>query len=276
MKLFAIAICLALLCISTAKAVINIQEQCTEGEVLYEVDLKRGVVHTMNDADDFVIVEHHTLSRPVGAPMGQCNVQGVLKLTYPNANNVQTRMLKFDLEFDSPSGYAFHIGDSPNNRGLGGDDGITTSLNAEVFSEDDTWTVHTNAEPGHETVATDDVFLRVRDKKPGYITNQVTIAVGDECIAFRNGISMQASDYQGQYMLAALRGQVPTLPIGAEPDYDIYVGINRLIKSQPIGAPSGVGSGLCSIKITALTDCAVSHEEGESTGHQNVKNELYN
>ena len=87
MKLSAIAICLVFLCIGSVKAVINIQQQCTEGEVLYEANLETGddTVHLpiMNDAaDDFKIEKRRGLSLPNGAPDGRCNWQGVLKLVY--------------------------------------------------------------------------------------------------------------------------------------------------------------------------------------------------
>ena len=174
---------------------------------------------------------------------GQCNLQSLLKLTYPNAiNNEQRHMLKFDLEFDttSVSGYAFHIGDSPTNRGLlGGDADGPTSLNAEVFSFGQTLTVHANTQSQPNSSP--------YDRRPGYITNHVTITVGDEYTTFQNDNVTPALSYRGPHMLAALRGQVPT---SGTSDYDIYFGMNRLVNVQPDGTFSG--AGLCSVRITAL------------------------
>ena len=242
MKLFAIAIFLALLCIGTAKDI-----PCKQGEVLYEVDLRTGdPSETPTIVDGFTIEVIEPLSPPKGTPIRECKRQGVLKLTYPTPN-VQSRMLQFDLEFDtnSLSGYAFHIGDSPTNRGLGGDAG-TTSLNAEVFSLGQTWTVHADTEQSNQVPY---------DQRLNYITNHITITVGNEYTTFNNYV-MPVLSYNGPHMLAALTGTS---------DYDIYFGMNRLIHPQPDGTFSG--AGLCKVRITTLT-CEV--REGEGAGRKDV------
>ena len=85
------------------------------------------------------------------------------------------------------------------------------------------------------------------DRRPGYITNHVTITVGDEYITFQNDNVTPALSYCGPHMLAALREQVPT---SGTSDYDIYFGMNCLVNVQSDGTVSG--AGLCSIRITAL------------------------
>ena len=239
------AICVMIFCISGTVNNAAADEMQCEGEVLlYRADL------TDKESDDFFNAEYldgFTIksvlgqSRPDAAAEGKCNLQDVLKITFPKADSgVQKRMLKFDLKFDTSivSGHAFHLGDSCTNRAIGGNDGGNSiPYIGEAFSSDLTWIVHTNDLPGHEDAAEDDGQYVVVEK-PGYITDDVELFIGDEYIRSDNHQSGGVLQYQGEYILAALSGQGP--------DYDIAVGMNRLIDGDDID-----GTGLCHITISA-------------------------
>jgi hypothetical protein len=149
-------------------------------------------------------------------------------------------MLRFDLDFDTAlvNGYTFHIGDSLTNRGKSGDDGIsnTSPYIGEAFSLDKTWTVHTNDLSGHETAAADNQEPYVVVRKQNYISNEVTLFIGDEFISTTNDPSAAPLEFQNEFIPAALREQGQ--------DYDIAVGMNRLIDGVD-------GVGLCNIAIIA-------------------------
>ena len=241
------AICVMIFCISGTVNNAAADEMQCEGEVLlYRADL------TNKESDDFFNAENldgFTIksvlgqSQPDAAAEGKCNLQDVLKITFPKADSgVQKRMLKFDLKFDTSiiSGHAFHLGDSCTNRAIGDDDGgKSIPYIGEAFSLDRTWIVHTNDLPGHEDAAEyDGEYIVV--KEDNYITDDVELFIGDEYIRSYNYQSGPGGvlQYQSKYIPAALSGQGQ--------DYDIAVGMNRLIDGKEID-----GIGLCHITISA-------------------------
>lgn len=236
------AICVMIFCISgTDNNAAATRMQCEEEVLLYRVDLTNGESYVFN-RDGFTIKSVLGLSRPDTAADGECNWQGVLKITFPEAEHgVQERMLRLDLEFDTSivSGHAVHLGDSLTNRATGGDDGVnTTPYIGEAFSSGLTWTVHTNNLPGHGTIAADSQEPYVAIREHNYITNHVKLFIGNEFIRSDNHQS-GVLQFQSGYIPAALSGQGQ--------DYDIAVGLNRLID----GGDNIDGTGLCRITITA-------------------------
>lgn len=255
MKSFVIATCLVLFCINIANVHMADIRMCEEGQtIIYTADLSSGI-DTIESQDDvtkslrFDIDYRESLSKPSDTKQRKCNLQGVLKLTFPDAiSDEQKKMLQFDLEFDPSlvSGTAFHIGDSLTNRRMVGDDGINdTPFVGEAFTQDQTWIVHSNAQAQPPFVIVEE---------PNYITNYVTVLLGDEYIASRSSISVNDPNANtlefpdnfvpAKFVPAALRGQAP--------DYDIAVGLNR-----PIDGEDLTGAGLCRITITA---CDVQKE----------------
>ena len=191
------AICVTLFCISgtvNKAAAAGRTRQCKEVP-LYQADLKTGSgPGDIFNHDGFTIESVLGPLRPDTAPKGKCNRQGVLKITFPEAEkDVQNHMLRFDLEFDTSfvSGHAFHVGNSLTNRAIGGDDGNNdTPFIGEAFSSGPTWTVHTNDLSGHETVAAADSqepYVVIREQN--YITKYVTLFIGDEFISSDNYLS---------------------------------------------------------------------------------------
>ena len=238
MKSYVIAaICVAFFGVST----IDATGQCRGSKVLYEADLSGNGDDILENREGFRVDDSFVdLPQP---NEDLCKRQGVLKITFPDAvispgaaTGVQKKMLKFDLTFDTQlvSGYSFHAGDSPTNQAIGGNDGTSgTFYKGEVFSKGLTWTVHTNDLPSHPQG-------NIAAQKQSYVTNQVTVFIGDEYVSSVNGAGT-VLNLQGQYMPAALRGQGQ--------DYIMRVGLNRLIHPQPDGTVNG--AGLCRIKITA-------------------------
>ena len=226
------AICVTLFCISgTVYNAAAAGWQCEEGQVLYQADLTNGDVFK-KDLDGFTI--KRVLQPDAAVAKGKCNLQDVLKVTFPEAeNNVQKRMLKLDLEFNTPlvSGYAFHVGDSPTNKlkAICSNDGSKdTPIIGVAFSSDLTWTVHANNLPGHWTAAEDSQEPCIIEHN--YINSHVTLYIGDDP-------SVVPLEFKNKFILAALSGQGK--------DY-IAVGMNRLIDGEEVD-----GAGLCHITITA-------------------------
>ena len=247
MKSFVIATCLVLFCINIAN--VAAIRMCENGQVIYEADLSKemggepqydAIKSLRFDVEDIV-----SLSQPKRG----CDSQGVLKLTFPDAiSGEQKKMLQFDLEFEPSlvSGTAFHIGDSLTNRRMVGDDGINdTPFVGEAFTQDQTWIVHSNALPQQP-------FVIVAE--PSYITNDVTVLLGDEYIASvndPNDPNANTLEFPNNFVPAEV---VPAALRGQGPDYDIAVGLNRPIDGKDV---TGSHSGLCRITITA---CDVQKE----------------
>ena len=137
-------------------------------------------------------------------------------------------MLKFDLVFDSPSGYAFHIGNSESNMAV---NTLGSTHSEEIFNDGTTLKVHTNQQPSPLSA------------EQSFISQNVDIVVGDGFILAEN--SNQQKYYHNNNLFS----------LSGVADYDVYLGMNRLIKEplQPQPGVTAPGKGLCHVKISALT-----------------------
>ena len=204
----------------------------TRGSRVFEADLTSG---------EYFIAPGSGVAWTVtpGTNGNNCNLQGVLKITYPTANP-QRRLLRFELYFSrSNSGFNFNIGDSTNN-GYGGDAGQTSNA-AEVHNVNKRWYVYSNILPGYLQYASSNLLV---DSLPDVISEHVTVTIGDEHIEFDNHNGTQRC-YDSRFLFT-LGGQAATYgPV----NYDIFFGLNRVITSS-----FRSGTGLCRAVITAL-DC---------------------
>ena len=167
-------------------------------------------------------------------PSRNCNHRGVLKITYPTLSP-QPRLLRFDMYFNSPTGWNFNIGDSGTNNGYAGDF-FPTHDEAEVHNlANDDFLVYRNDLQGCNAA--------LHAQLSSAMTNFVTVTIGDEYIEFDNHQGVKEC-YRSE-CLFTLAGQMVT---GA--NYDIFFGMNRVI----YGPGSRTGTGLCRVEIKYL-DC---------------------
>ena len=212
---------------------------CGEGWPIFDVNLTSGATVNVPGSG---ITWAKTLSNP-NAQLG-CDMQGVLKIVFPQAcNHNQKRKLQFDLYFsNSRSGWNFDISDSTNN-GYGGDAGHTSNA-AEVHNINENVLIYTNTLPGYTDYTTSG--LQVETVRSA-LTNHITITVGDEYLMVDNNRGVQRT-YRSEYLFT-LSGQSTTY---GSPDYIIYFSMNRVV--YPFNYVSRTGTGLCRAVVKAL-DC---------------------
>ena len=202
------------------------------GTTMFEADLRAGVygIDSPPDMNLSFVVD----LEPPDPASGTCDYQGVLKITYPILTP-QTRLLRFDMYFNSPTGWNFNIGDSSTNNGFGGD-ASSTHDEAEVHNlANDDFLVYRNNLRGCNAA--------LHAQLSSAMTNFVTVTIEDEYIEFDNHQGIKEC-YRSE-CLFTLAGQMVT---GA--NYDIFFGMNRVIS----GPGSRTGTGLCRVKIKYL-DC---------------------
>ena len=180
-----IAICVTFLCTNTAKVFSSSPSSCgqpQQGLLLFEADLTEGT-HSIPDPTAVTMTQ---VLVPPAAGSIECDMEGVVKITFPTATNgIQNRKIRVDLYFKPlsvpPSGISFHIGDSVLNSG-----DITTpagKYSAEVFGVNNDWKVHTNKLPGRGEYTTGDVLA---GSTLSIISDHITVVVGDEFVKFDN------------------------------------------------------------------------------------------
>lgn len=212
---------------------------CGEGWPIVDVNLTSGA--TINAPGSGI-----TWAKVLFDPNAQrgCDMQGVLKIIFPQAcNHAQKRRLQFDLYFsNSRSGWNFDISDSTNN-GYGGDAGHTSNA-AEVHNINENFYLYSNTLPGYTDYTK--TGLQV-DYITAAMSNHVTVTIGDEYVMFDNNRGVQKT-YRSEYLFT-LSGQQTTY--GAV-DYIIYFSMNRVV--YPFNFASRTGTGLCRAVVRAL-DC---------------------
>lgn len=236
-----VTICLVLLYTNTAKANLS----CTSDGQLYEANLDTGISTIYSTSapklQGFSVVEDVFSSGPSLSP---CSWEGKLKITLPMAiGGVQDRALAFKFTHVrslSAMGFpSFHIGDSEDNEAQDILSSSTTH-SAEVFNNGLTMKVHANREQGRPTISP------YRQEQNFIDLNvETTLLVGDKFILAYNG-NGEVKSYRNDYLFS-LNGDPPQTGLA---DYEVYLGMNRLIKQQ---APPIAGKGLCEVKIYALT-----------------------
>ena len=211
MKMFqtTVAVCLALICVTvaTAKFTGPCDLTCNTAQLIYEADLTSDAANVYDSP--FFMVEQ-TESMPP-QPIGSCNGQRLLKVTFPPATSsgIQKRRLKLVMDMDptAPSlgldDYSFHVADGA---------GV-----AEVFN--------------------DNAVLKVNPivNLPGVIQPDDTfeIIIGDEYLEFT---SSNGEDY-GKYCDKNLFDL-------SEQTSDVYIAFNR-----PISGGMPIGHGVCKVQI---------------------------
>ena len=230
MKIFQtmIVICLGLLCVSAAVSA-QVNDFCDESDeiLLYTADLSTLRSQIYEQPSQFVVSEDIPIENPAGSD--QCTAQGRLKITFPSAvGGVQNYRLRATFTLMQPnslSGHSFHIGDSPATTGAWG-----SSNAVEMLSLDDEWVLHTRSAS----------FVNQQQ----LASQKIEVTLGDEYINIENGDPQQQVIETGSDLFV-LRGQMPQV---GPAQYDIFIGMNRLIPD----VSGGVGTGLCSIEVKAL------------------------
>ena len=245
MKIFQLAIVLyfAILHITSATAITELvcNENPERPGIIYAVDLAVGNTNVEDyyTQGDFKVELFKDLVEP-GVPPALCSAQGVLKVTFPNVGIQESRLkLKMYMDVNTISGHSFHVGDAQDNNGGGG---ASSSYSAEVLSQGNDWLVNARV----HVVGNQYRYNKIDN---AISLSEVTVTLGDEYIRFEPDISgsIESAVYGGGYFYG-LRGQ---------DDYEVFIGLNRLISAT--GVPFPFGTGLCRIEITALTceECQV-------------------
>ena len=212
----------------------------TQSDIIFSADLTDG---TSLIADGWQI----SWMKSLGSEKGDCDLQGVVKITFPPPiNGQQNCKLKFDLtiresDLDNDEGWVFDIGDSTNN-GFGGAAG-DSSNSAEIHNLRDRILVYSNALPGYEEYGVEQ-SLKVEDTEQA-MSQYVTVTVGDELVEFDNHRGIKKS-YQSPYLFT-LNGQMPTK---GSVNRDIFFSMNRVV--YPYSYTSRTGVGLCKAVIKAV------------------------
>ena len=235
MKIFQLAIVLyfAILHVTSTTAIPELVCHEEAGTLIYAVNLEKENINIEeHDSEGFhveVLEEPSDPAEPPSSPV-TCSAQGILKITFPDEENgMQNQRLKVKLIMDTEvtgiSGYSFHIGDGQGRAG-------STPYSAEVFSQGRDWLVNARLQveaPGNYRY----------NKLRNVIASDVDVTIGDEYVKLEQQ-SIGPIVYSGKY-LYALRGQ---------DDYEVFIGLNRLVTATDDRVPSG--TGLCRIEITAL------------------------
>ena len=214
----------------------------TQDSIIFSADLTNG---SYSIANGWKI----TWLKSLGSETGKCNLQGVVKITFPPPINGQQKCkLKFDLhilesDLNKGNGWVFDISDSTNN-GWGGDAG-TTSNAAEVHNLQQRFLVYSNTLPGYQQYANGQTLLV--EQTFNAMSPFVTVTVGDEFVEFDNHLDPKKS-YQSPYLFT-LNGQQPTYGTA---NRDIFFSMNRVV--YPYHYTSRTGVGLCKAVIKAV-DC---------------------
>ena len=218
------------------------------GTKVFEADLNNGLsfIHPRSR-----ISWVKTLTSSVS---GACSRQGVIKITFPDPILGQQRCrFKFDLQFSSPSGWNFNIGDSSNNA-FGGD--FYDISGAEVLNTGDSFNLYSNHLDGFESYGSPGKLV---EKKAGVVNGHVSVTVGDEFVKYES--SSWNKCYASRYLFT-LNGQATNYgPVNC-----IFFSMNRIIYTYP--RVPRTGTGLCKATITAM-DCdltsGVSTDVGATT-----------
>ena len=163
----------------------------------------------------------------------------VLKVNLDPASGYTTMILLADYD-GVPTGFTLNIGDSASNNG-GGGDAATQQRDAELQVQDEALSVYTNDLGGTPAAATRMAQSLVRLNDGG-----LKVTVADKFVCWGNAYSelnFKTAPPTAD-LLYALSGQ----PDSEGPvNYDVYVGLNRVIFGAP--ANGRIGAGLARVYI---------------------------
>lgn len=164
-----------------------------------------------------------------------CSTKGVLKIKVsdPYDFRYNRRRVLIDLIFTSPSGWAFNLGDSPTNRGSGGDQG-SYSNDAELVFNHGFVTAYLNENAGN----------RRKFRLNNLFRTRLTLIAGDRHVVWFPDDS-RLSNYFYNENFFALNNQADT---EGSVNNDLYLGVNKVIEHGSFRT----GSGLCAIGIKYL------------------------
>nr|KAG5685999.1 hypothetical protein BaRGS_028332 [Batillaria attramentaria] len=178
------------------------------------IDLTSGNVNgTVSSANGFA---WHSALTSSSSP---CTRQGVLKLTF---NNSTRKRAEIFMRFSNSTDWSFNVGDSSTNNGWGGD-AATQDSDAEVHSRSRTILFYGKGIPGS--------WYGHLYSEHDFIDDAVTLNVADELAVANNGNDLL---YFNTYKTFALNGQADSEgPV----NYDVYLGMNRVIASSSRSVP---------------------------------------
>ena len=215
----------------------------SQGNIIFSADLTNGSYYIANGWQISWL-------KSLGPETGKCNLQGVVKITFPPSNNGQQNCkLKFDLhilesDLNNDKGWVFDIADSTND-GFGGDAGHSSNC-AEVHNQRQRFLVYSNTLAGYQQY-TNAQSLKVADTHNA-MSPFVTVTVGDEFVEFDNHLD-PIQQYQSPYLFT-LNGQATNK---GSVNRDIFFSMNRVV--YPHASTSRTGVGLCKAVIKAI-DCS--------------------
>lgn len=165
-----------------------------------------------------------------------CNAAGTLKLALASATeDPRRRGVIIDMFFDNPQGYTFNIGDSVSNDAWG-QDGGDTEYNAELHAMQNTgFRIYRSSKGLYRRKSVTDAF-----------STRLTVYIRNGRVEWNSG---QQTDFLEDPNLFALGGQTDDAWTGNTANYDLYVGVNKVIKGR-----SRTGTGLCRIGIRFVPD----------------------
>ena len=191
------------------------------------VDLRQGIVRGYSGYVTF-------LTAPKPSDNRKCDAQAVVHIDFSGP----FKSAKFSLEYDRPKLWTLDITDSPTGDGYGDDNGTTSNMaETQIFNKQ--MRIYGNNLPGYLDATIDGgLLLKVVDDivQKG---QKVNIEIGNERIEWYEKETKQTIESRFLY---TLDGQNTTY---GEIDYDIYVGLNRVV-----GGNYRTGSGLCKAVIT--------------------------
>ncbi|KAK2171353.1 hypothetical protein NP493_1066g02007 [Ridgeia piscesae] len=200
----------------------------------YCVDLTTSKTSVLpGDTDDVVWTKKPTSNG------GQCNLQGVLKITPP----CWAKSVSFHMAFEKSDMWSFNIGNSPTNNGWAGDSG-TTRYDAEIHS-----------------MYSDKLYV-YRSDVGGSTLITSSHSVKTAMLIRLSRMQMYVTNYEGYNYYRQETGLFA---------FDtMYMGLNRVVANLH-GSPSGArtGRGLCSVCIYFLKDTV-----GDLHGHTPVMSDI--
>jgi hypothetical protein len=196
----------------------------------YNLETGRGQIHS----------PRITLVAPPADSDGDGFHEAVLKVNLdPSWGYTKMRVV---LDYaGTPAGFTLNIGDSATNNG-GGGDGATQQRDAEMQIEGQTLSVFASDLGGSPTGAT-----RLAQTSMSLQDSGLKVCVADMFLSYGGAYSDLdfSSCPPGADLLYALAGQPDNEGFV---NYDVYVGLNRVIFGAP--ANGRIGSGLAKVYIT--------------------------
>ncbi|XP_013392908.1 uncharacterized protein LOC106160763 [Lingula anatina] len=159
---------------------------------------------------------------------GACARQALAKIDF---NAGAGKKLRIDMCFKTPSGKNFNIGDSISNNGYAGDSNHQRN-DAEIQNDGTKFLAFS-----HDDYGSDRTLVDAPDTIQPY--SSFSVEIGDNYVGWDNYKVIRSLNSTG---LFALNGQADKGPRNPGPNYDIFMGMNRVVHGA-----YRKGTGLCAV-----------------------------